>query len=250
MAKEKILAQRTGKVIYKDGNSVIKLFDGAYYPKSDVLNEALNQSRVEETGLPIPQLRAVSIIDGQWAITIDFVEGKTIQQLMDENPDKIDEYLDMFVDIQLDIMSRKAPLLNKLKDKMNRKISGLKDIDATTRYDLHTRLEAMPKHTKVCHGDYNPSNVIIDADGNPHILDWSHATQGNASADAARTYLLFSLKQPELADKYLKLFCTKSNTAKQYVQQWLPIVAASQLAKDVDDEREFLLKWIDVVEYD
>ena len=250
MAKEKILAQRKGKVIYKDGNSVVKLFDSAYYPKSDVLNEALNQSRVEETGLPIPELRAVSIIDGQWAITIDYVEGKTIQELMNENPDKVDEYLDMFVDIQLEIMSKKAPLLNKLKDKMNRKISALKDIDATTRYDLHTRLEAMPKHTKVCHGDFNPSNVIIDAEGKPHILDWSHATQGNASADAARTFLLFSLKQPELADKYLKLFCTKSNTAKQYVQQWLPIVAASQLSKDVDEEREFLLKWIDVVEYD
>ena len=104
MAKEKILAQRKGKVIYKDGNSVVKLFDSAYYPKSDVLNEALNQSRVEETGLPIPELRAVSIIDGQWAITIDYVEGKTIQELMNENPDKVDEYLDMFVDIQLEIM--------------------------------------------------------------------------------------------------------------------------------------------------
>ena len=250
MAKEKILAQRTGKIVYKDGDSVIKLFDGKYFPKSDILNEALNQARVEETGLPIPELRAVSLIDGQWAITIDYVEGKTIQELMNENPDKVDEYLDMFVDIQLEIMSKKAPLLNKLKDKMNRKISSLKDIDATTRYDLHTRLEAMPKHTKVCHGDFNPSNVIIDAEGKPHILDWSHATQGNASADAARTFLLFSLKQPELADKYLKLFCTKSNTAKQYVQQWLPIVAASQLSKDIGEEREFLLKWIDVVEYD
>ena len=59
----------------------------------------------------------------------------------------------------------------------------------------------------------------------------------NAAADAARTYLLFSLKQPELADRYLKLFCAKSNTAKQYVQQWLPIVAASQLVKGRDGEK-------------
>lgn len=250
MTYDKILAERKGKVIYKVGDTVVKLFDSEFHPKSDVLNEALNQARVEETGLLIPELKAVSIIDGKWAITIDYVEGKTLQELMDENPDKIDEYLDLFVDLQLEVHSKKAPLLNKLKDKMNRKISSLKEIDATTRYELHTRLESMPKHTKVCHGDFNPSNIVIDSEGKAHILDWSHATQGNASADAARTYLLFSLKQPELADKYMKLFCTKSNTAKQYVQNWLPIVAASQMVKGVSEEKEFLMKWVDVVEYE
>ena len=144
MTYDKILAERKGKVVYKIGDSVVKLFESEFHPKSDVLNEALNQARVEETGLPIPNLTAVSIIDGKWAITIDYVEGKTLQELMNENPDKIDEYLNMFVDLQLEVHSKRAPLLNKLKDKMNRKISSLQDVDATTRYELHTRLESMP----------------------------------------------------------------------------------------------------------
>lgn len=249
MAIDKILAERKNKCIYKDGNYTVKVFDNTY-PKADVLNEALNQARVEETGLNIPKINAVSIIDGKWAITLDYIEGKTLQQLMDENPDKIDEYLDKFVDLQLEVQSKKAPMLNKLKDKMNRKISSLQEISATIRYELHTRLDSMPKHTKVCHGDFNPSNIIVQEDGTMYILDWSHATQGNASADAARTYLLFSLHQPELADRYLNLFCEKSDTAKQYVQQWLPIVAASQMVKGVEEEKEFLSKWIDVVDYE
>ena len=133
---------------------------------------------------------------------------------------------------------------------MNRKISQA-DLDATTRYDLHTRLEAMPKHDKLCHGDFNPSNIIISDDGTPYILDWSHATRGNASADAARTYLLFWLAGDiATADKYLKLFCTKSDTAKQYVQKWMPIVAASQSVKGNAKEREFLLSWVSVVDYE
>lgn len=57
-------------------------------------------------------------------------------------------------------------MLNKLKDKMNRKISQA-DIDAAIRYDLHTRIEGMPKHNKLCHGDFNPSNIIIAEDGTP-----------------------------------------------------------------------------------
>lgn len=249
MKFEKVLAERKDKMIYKDGDSTIKVFSEKY-PKSDILNEALNHARVEETGLPIPSIKAVSIIDGKWAITLDYIEGKTLKQIMEENPDDTDKYLEQFVDLQLEIQSKRAPLLNKLKDKMNRKISSLKDINATTRYELHTRLESMPKHTKVCHGDFNPSNIIINNDGKAYILDWSHATQGNASADAARTYLLFSLNNPEIADKYLNLFCEKSNTAKQYVQQWLPIVAASQMVKGIESEKEFLMKWIDVVEYE
>ena len=131
-----------------------------------------------------------------------------------------------------------------------RKISET-DLSATVRYDLHTRLESMPKHNKVCHGDFNPTNIIITDDGTPYILDWSHATQGNASADAARTYLLFWLNGDiDGAKKYLDLFCERSNTAKQYVQKWMPIVAASQTVKGNEAEREFLHSWIDVVDYE
>ena len=109
----------------------------------------------------------------------------------------------------------------------------------------------MPKHQKVCHGDFNPSNIIITPEGVPYILDWSHATQGNASADVARTYLLFRLAgDVDLAEKYMKLFCQKSDTARQYVDKWLPVVAASQSVKGKPEEREFLLKWVDVVDYE
>ena len=249
MKTDKVIAVRTTKTVYRDGDNVIKLFD-EHYSKADILNEALNQARVEETGLNIPKLNEVTKVNGKWAIIMDYIPGKTLQQLMDENPDKLDEYLELFVDLQMEVHSKRAPLLNKLKDKMNRKISQA-DLSATIRYDLHTRLEAMPKHNKVCHGDFNPSNIIISTDGTPYIIDWSHATQGNASADVARTYLLFWLAgKMNIAEKYLDLFCLKSDTAKQYVQKWVPIVAASQMVKGKKEEREFLLHWVDVVDYE
>ena len=191
-----------------------------------------------------------TIETGKWSTVSEYIKGNTIAQLMEENPEKFDEYLEQFVDIQMSIHEKKAPLLTKLKDKMNRTISQA-DIDATTRYELHTRLKGMPKHNKVCHGDFNPSNIIITDEGVPYILDWSHATQGNASADVARTYLLFWLDgNIEGAKKYMDLFCKKSDTARQYIEKWLPIVAASQSVKGNAKEREFLLSWVDVVDYE
>ena len=183
MKLDKVIAVRTNKTLYRENDRCIKVFSEDY-SKADVLNEALNQARIEETGLNIPKVLEVTMIDGKWAIVSEFIEGKTLARLMEENPEKTDEYLELLVDLQLLVHEKKSPLLNKLKDKMNRKISATQ-LDATTRYELHTRLEGMPKHNKVCHGDFNPSNIIITEDGTPYILDWSHATQGNASADVA-----------------------------------------------------------------
>ena len=41
-----------------------------------------------------------------------------------------------------------------------------------------------------------------------------------------------------------------SDIARQYVQQWLPIVAASQLDKNNELEKDFLMKWIDVMDFE
>ena len=248
MKLDRVLAVRNNKTIYRDGDDCVKVF-GDDFAKDDVLAEALNQARVEHTGLNIPKIKAVTMIDGKWAIVSEYIKGKTLDRLMAENPDKKHEYMEMFVDLQIKVQSCTCPLLPKLKDKMSRKISQA-DLDATTRYDLHTRLEGMPKHNKLCHGDFNPGNIIITDDGTPYILDWSHATQGNASADVARTYLLFWLNGDiDGAEEYLDLFCAKSGTDKQYVQKWMPIVAASQSVKGNAKEREFLLGWANIVDY-
>lgn len=248
MKLDNIIALRSNKTVYRDGDAAIKVFSEDF-EKADVLNEALNQARVEGTGLNIPKIREVTKINGKWAIVCDFIEGKTLDAIMSEQPEKYDELLEWFVNIQLEVQSKKCPLLGRLRDKMDRKISQT-TLDATTRYDLHMRLESMPKHDKLCHGDFNPSNIIITPEGIPYIIDWSHATQGNASADAARTYLLFWLAgESERGEKYLRLFCKKSDTARQYVQKWLPIVAASQSVKGNPKERELLLSWVSVVDY-
>jgi thiamine kinase-like enzyme len=249
MNENNVIAVRSNKKVYKEDGKAIKVFNSEYRV-SDVLNEALNQARVEEARLNIPKLVEVKKIGESWAIVSEFIEGKTLEQLMIEDPDNLDEYLDRFVNIQLEIHKNRAPMLNKLKDKMNAKISAA-DIDATTRYELHTRLESMPKHTKICHGDFCPSNVICCPDGKDYIIDWSHATQGNASADVARTYLRFCLDgRQDIANIYLMKFCRASDTARQYVERWLPIVAASQSVKGKPEEREFLMKWVDVLDYE
>ena len=245
MAKELVFTSEK-KTVYRDGSTAIKEFcDG--FPKAEVLNEALCNARVEDIeALNVPKILGVSVIDGKWSI---LKEGKTLQQLMDENPDRLEEYMEGMVDLHLLIHKQACPLLNKLKEKTIRALKSVEQLDDSTRYELMTRLDGMPKHTKLCHGDFNPSNIIVGDDGKWYVIDWVHASQGNASADVARTYLLLSLKDKKKAELYMDLFCEKTGTEKRYVQGWLPVVAAAQLAYKRPEEKELLESWINVFEY-
>ena len=243
MNLDRIIAVRTTKTVYRYGDTCIKAF-GQEYTKEDVLSEALNQARIEGLGLNVPKILGVTTVEDRWAIVSEYISGKTLAQLMQENPGKRDEYLKLLVKTQMDVHARTCPSLPRLKDILNLRISET-ELNATVRYGLHASLESMPKHVKVCHGDFVPSNIVIRDDGTPYILDWSCASQGNASADAVRTYQLFCLSGDRgAADRYLELFCLESGTAMQYVRKWFPIVAAAQSVQGSDAERKFMLELV------
>ncbi len=243
------IVERKTKTVYRDGNKIIKLFV-ENYSKSAILNEALIQSRVEEnTDLKMSRLLEVTKIENRWALITEYVEGTPLDVLMQQYPEKEDEYLNLFVDIQLEVLSKRVPSLNRIKDKYRRRLENANNLNDNIKYELLQRLEGMKNHDKLCHGDFNPSNIIINEDGRYSIIDWAHATQGNASADVARTFLIFSMDgKKDLAEKYLELFSKKSNIDRQLIQRWIPIVAAIRLSKN-DDCKEMLHNWVDIVDY-
>ncbi len=249
MKLDRVIAVRNTRTVYRDGNKCIKVFNKSH-PKSDVLNEALNLTRIEEAGIRGPKLAEVTTVDGKWALVYDYIKGDTLAYLLEKHPENKDEYLERFVDIQLSVQSHTCSVLPLLKDRLRLSVEQA-ELGDTARKEILTRLAEMPNHKKVCHGDFNPSNIIITDGNEPYILDWPDVTQGDASADAARTYLLFLLcGDTDGAEKYLDLFCKKSDTARQYVRKWMPIVAASQSVKANEKERKFLLGFVNAEDHE
>ena len=246
-----VIAERKTKTVYQDNSNTIKLFV-ENYSKANILNEALNQARVEEgTDLKIASLKEVTTINGRWAIVSEHITGKSLEELMKENPEKIDEYMNLFVDIQLEVLSKNVPLLNRMNEKYKSRITESDLFESNTKYELLQRLAGMDVHTKLCHGDFVPSNVIITENGEHYIIDWAHVTQGNAAGDCATTFLHFCLhNRKDLAEKYLEIFSQKSKIIKMVIQRWIPIVAANEYLKQKPEEKEMLKQWIDVVEYE
>lgn len=247
--KAEVIKTRHNKVVYRDVKRIVKVFN-SNKPASDVFNEALNLSRIQETGIRVPKILEVSQVeDGAWALSTEYIPGVTLRSLIDAaDGEEKTRLLETFVDLQIEIMSYPAPkLLNKQRNKLAGMIGRVKEIDPSSRYDLQMRTDRMRGAHTICHGDFNPSNVIVGDDGQLYVCDWTHVTQGLADADAATTYVILMASDPELAAAYLDIYSKKTDTPKQMIDYWVPVVAAAELARGREQERENLLGFIEGV---
>lgn len=247
-----VIAEHNHKTVYVKDGVVTKVFDHKFYDGSFAMKEALYQQYAYECKISVPEVYDVFKVGEDWAFSSQQIKGKTLAQMIAEDSEHKKKYIVELVKIHIQLLSRLSSnlMLPKLKDKLNAYISD-SGLSSATRYELHTKLEQMPNHYKFCHGDIYPQNIIFDENGKFYILDWAHVTRGNASADAAMTYLLFLLDGDEKsANIYLKEFCKKTYTNESYVQKWISVCSAAKL-KSVTDEKQksLLLDNIDVVEY-
>ena len=101
----------------------------------------------------------------------------------------------------------------------------------------------------------HPEYVYIDGYGSRSkpadgVRDELHA-KVCAIVNGEKTFLLFSLdKGKDYAEKYLDTFVSLAYVSKKVVYGWVPIVAASQLVKRKPEERDFLLSFASVFEYE
>lgn len=246
---ESVVHNKKIEVMQQDGVAY-KIFDKSF-SSTQIFYEAMLQTMAGEAGVRVPKILGVEQIDDRFAILSEYIEGQTVAELMEENPAKKDYYLGLLADTQLLINSKSVADIKKLKHKLSREIKALEEIDEIKKYELETRLASMPEHNKLCHGNFGPENVIIDGMDNIVVLDWVAAVRGNAAADAAKTYLKLTLTSTEMAEGYITLFCEKAGTERQYVYEWLPLIAASTLSgKNLSEkEKKVLLSWLDVAQY-
>ena len=245
-----VLLERTDKVVMRDKDTVLKIF-GPSYKVSAILNEAMNEARAAETGLPVARVLEVMKLRDQWCIRREWVEGKTLAETMAADKKNLMRYLKEFVAIQCEIFSKSSERMGNLADKLDKQISA-SALPKETRYDLHMKLQSYARGKALCHGDFNPTNVIITPKGDWRVIDWSHVRLGDPLADVARTYLLFWLSgHVSAAERYMKLACEALKVSIPEVQKWLPIVAAAESSKEQSvKNHELLLHWASVVDYE
>jgi aminoglycoside phosphotransferase (APT) family kinase protein len=220
--------------IYLSENRIIKVFHD-YLPDTESFYEANKQKYAYSCGLSVPKIFDVTKIDGKQAIIMEYIKGRTIGDILFENKEQAEYYMNISIDVQLKIHKIAADSLEPMSEKLSRQIESVRNLDPIHKSALIRKMDSMTFEEKLCHGDYHLFNLIM-SDNSVTIIDWTDSSAGDIRADVYRTYLLYSQLSTELANMYLRLYCIKSGLSKDEVFQWAPIIAGARLAENVSSE--------------
>lgn len=238
---DRIIAVSTGKTVYKDGDSVIKVFCRPY-TKLDVMKEAFNQTQLEAAKLSVPKVQEVFLSEEGWAIRYEYARGKALSHLMEAIPAKVSDYMAQLVKIQRAIAAADAPLLPCLTDKLKHAIcEGIQDKEQ--RISLCAALDSLPDGQATCHGALMPQDIIMNQNGGYCILNWANAARGNSLFDAADTFVQLTLEDNEqlaLSQLYLSTFNASDPPLERAVLRFVPICAAARIGGANERERSIL----------
>ena len=243
MNYDRVIAVRTSKTVYRDGDSCIKTFD-ADYSAEDVMNEAIKQEKARKTGLNVPAVRAIIPAGDGWGIVSDYVRGKTLERIISENPAEKKKLYSEFVGLQIKVQSKSIESLQKTDEKIVFAVKRSALCESLKEKLLSSPVLSAKGKIGLCHGDFNPSNVIKRSGAEAFIVDWPHATYGNVLFDAAATYLWFCAEAPLYADAYAETYCEKSRSKKDDLLACVPYAAVLRLARARQSEREFFRSFI------
>ncbi|MCM3758239.1 aminoglycoside phosphotransferase family protein [Sporosarcina aquimarina] len=220
--------------IYLSENKIVKVFND-FLPHNESKKEANKQKYAYSCGLPVPKVLDVSIINGKQAITMEYIKGESLGELLLKDKDQAESYLNTSVDMQLKVHSIIPDDFEPMHDKLYRQIEAVTTIGERQKLYLLKKLESFTFESKLCRGDFHLFNLLV-ADNEVVIIDWVDASAGDPRADVYRTYLLYSQFSTELAEVYLRLYCDKSGFRRSEVFQWAPVIAGARLSENVSTE--------------
>lgn len=206
----------TAEVFVYGSERVCKLFYEGY-PGEYVALEFQNSKEMYKNKIKIPKPFQMVTIENRKGIIYERIDGKTLLNIMMENESNLDELLNIFVNLQLDILAHHTKKVLSYKEYL---IANLKNKKIKNQV-IFNAINALPDDDCLLHGDLHPNNIpnniLVMSDGTPIIIDFMNVCRGPALYDIARTYFLIKQFDGLLAKKYLKCIDVSENDIAEYL---------------------------------
>lgn len=227
-----------GKTIYHEGKLNYKIFSSEY-TMVDILNEALNQEKCAEIDTIVPRIQGIQKMDNGIAIVSDYIEAKDIYTYCKDKGIEFTDLLEKFCKLQIKINNSRLVNMKSASVKMIHSIME-SDLKGTYKFFFSFMLKDMKPYHNLLHGDFTPSNILINDKGEMAVVDWSHASSGNPLFDVGYTYLSFILEdKKDYAEKYIDTYISLTNTDKDTINKIIPLVSASILYRFKKDKDKY-----------
>ncbi|EMY5505571.1 MULTISPECIES: aminoglycoside phosphotransferase family protein [Bacillus] len=224
--------------IYLYDTKVVKLFN-EYLPDTESMNEAKKQKYAYSCGLPVPNVFEVTMIHNRQAIIMEYVKGDSIGDLLLNNLNEAEYYINICVNEQKKIHAIRVNT-DEMGERLERQIKSVYKLDEKQKESILNKLHSIKFDSRLCHGDFHPFNLIL-SEKNVSIIDWLDACSGDIRADVFRTYLLYAQSYIELAEMYLQIYCRNTDLTRDEIFQWAPIMIAARFSEKVSSQNEVYL---------
>jgi Ser/Thr protein kinase RdoA (MazF antagonist) len=257
IALSKIAEGREAEIFRCSEHDVLRLYrDPNAGDRADREILALDAVRAVLPCVPTPHGRMDW--NGRPGIRMQRLDGRGILAEIQRRPWRVWALAALCGRLHADVNRLRAPQsLPELKSELRRRIEGNVSIPSELCAAALKELTRLPDGDALCHGDFQPDNVLLCSTG-PAVIDWPHATRGAPCADFARTALVMRLGTlapgaPPLirwgqwagrgffCRAYLAGYRETTRYDEQAVRRWTFVRAVDRLADDIAEERGSLL---------
>jgi aminoglycoside phosphotransferase (APT) family kinase protein len=179
-------------------------------PSADRSVDAANETAIQNwcVASGYPAARVLALLDGDWPIdrpaqVAERAPGAMMLEAMTSSPRRIPALLRLLAALHAQLhtlptegwpvpeaRARTAPL--KLGLVRDRAAKGHAEIGVALARVERALAAMAPAPEVVCHGDFHPLNVMVDAADSAIVIDWTDATLDDRHSDVARTHAILA----------------------------------------------------------
>jgi aminoglycoside phosphotransferase len=251
MSTRDLFSERFGELVgrgaqatvYARGDVAVKVYNPGY-DKENVFYEAAVMGYVEAAGLVTPRPIEVLSVAGQTCLKMSRVTGQSVDAVFAGHPGRARELMDDLVRLQMEIHGKQIFIPISLKHRLRDRLRYNPNLDSARLQTLLALCDSMPDGEALCHGDFHPSNILVD-NGVYAVIDWIEAAKGDARVDASHSYTAIGISSRESAEMYLQRYCAASGAEREDILRWLPVQAGSLYGLIPDRFSPALLQMMD-----
>ncbi len=188
-----IIGQGSNGIVYRiDPETIVKV-----YKNPDSLDEIRHEREVARKalilGIPTALSYDVVQVGSQYASMFELVNAKSFTKLINAQPDKVDFYIDKYVELLKQIHSTAVPQ-GQLPDQREVAIGWVRWLEGHLPQDQYERIlelmEAVPQSDHMIHGDYHTKNIMQQGD-EIIMIDMDTLCVGNPIFEFAPIFLAY-----------------------------------------------------------
>lgn len=186
-----------GECYRLDDETIVKLYY-SHISDEEIENEKALAKKAFVMGIPTAISFDVVECNGRKGVIYELIKSKTLTELIRENPENKEHYLDMFANVVKKINSIHSddPLLPNFKDVNRNDIKKVVGISEIEREYLYKFIDLIPEGNTVIHGDLNLNNIMVEND-ECVLIDMGDLSKGNSLFDFSRIAFSMIYANPE-----------------------------------------------------